>query len=131
MAPKFASPLEESSYFHPCAPSPYDALPKKAVEVAVEMGYDYESLTEIPVDWSGDRDPNNHVSNPVYARYASAGNMGLFESFSATMGANYAAMFKDRGIGPGLEGYAYDLKRPAAYPDAVSNRKSYMFVSPN
>jgi len=129
MAAKFLSPLEASSYFHPCAPSPYDALRQQAVEKALETGYDYDSLTEIPVDWSSDQDPNNHVSNPVYARYASTGNMRLFESFSATMGDKYADMLKGKGIGPVLKGYTYDLKRPAAYPDAVSYGESYYCLS--
>lgn len=120
MGDQFASPLEASSYFHPCAPSPYDTLRRKVVDKAVQMGYDYDSLTEIPVDWSSDQDPNNHVSNPVYAKYTSTGNMRLFESFSVVMGDKYGDMFKGKGIGPVLKGYQCDLKRPAAYPDAVS-----------
>ncbi|KAF2811146.1 uncharacterized protein BDZ99DRAFT_415588 [Mytilinidion resinicola] len=117
--PKFASPLEASSNYHPCAPSPYHALRTAAVDTAVSMGYDYDSLAEIPVDWSADQDPNNHVSNPIYAKYASTANMRLFESFATVMGDKYADMLRGKAIGPVLKGYTYNLKRPAAYPDSV------------
>lgn len=113
-------PLEGSSYFHPTAKTAYGPLREKIVEKAVLMGYDYDSLTEIGIDWSLDQDPNNHVTNPAYPRYASTGNMRLVESFGKVMGDKYAAMFKGKGIGPVLKGYAMDLKRPTAYPDAVS-----------
>jgi hypothetical protein len=116
----FNSPLSASSNFHPTESGPYDALRKSAVETAVAMGYDYDSLTEIPVDWSADQDPNNHVSNPVYAKFASAGNMRLFESFASVMGDKFSGMVKGKGIGPVLKGYQYDLKRTATYPDSVS-----------
>jgi acyl-CoA thioesterase FadM len=76
-------------------------------------------LTEIAVDWSSDQDPNNHVSNPSYPRYALAGNVRLFESFAGLMGDKYADMLSGKGIGPMLKRYTVDLKRPTAYPDAV------------
>ena len=120
-ASRFATPLEASSYFHPIEKSAYGNLREKRVETATLMGYDYDSLTEIGIDWSLDQDPNNHVTNPAYPRYASAGNMRLFESFATVMGDRYANMLKGRGIGPVLKGYTMDLKRPAAYPDAVCN----------
>lgn len=116
---QFASALEASSYFHPTAHSVYASLREKRVETAILMGYDYDSLTEIGIDWSLDQDPHNHVTNSAYPRYASAGNMRLFESFGSVMGDKYADMLKGRGIGPVLKGYTMDLKRPAAYPDAV------------
>ncbi len=99
-AAQFANPLEASSYFHPTANSAYALLREKRVEAAIQMGYDYDSLTEIGIDWSSDQDPNNHVTNPAYPRYASAGNMRLFESFAGVMGDKYSAMLKGRGIGP-------------------------------
>ncbi|KAF1948193.1 hypothetical protein CC80DRAFT_498318 [Byssothecium circinans] len=119
MASPFKKPLSASSNFHPTAPSPYDSLRKTAVETAVAMGYDFDSLTEIPVDWSSDLDPNNHVSNPIYAKYASTGNMRLLESFSNVMGDKFVGMLKGKGIGPVLKGYQYDLRRMTAYPDSV------------
>ena len=113
---QFASPLEASSYFHPTASSAYTPLRETLVEMAVLMGYDYDSLTEIGIDWSLDQDPNNHVTNSAYPRYASVGNMRLLESFA---GVKLTDMLKGRGIGPVVKGYTLDLKRPAAYPDAV------------
>ena len=83
------------------------------------MGYEYDSLTEIAVDWSSDQDPNNHVSNQTYPRYASTGNVRLFESFAGVMGDKFADMLSGKGIGPMLKGYTMDLKKPTAYPDAV------------
>lgn len=83
------------------------------------MGYDYDSLTEIGIDWSLDQDSNNHVSVIAYPRYFSAGNMRLLESFGGVMGDKYADMLRGRGIGPMVSGYTMDLRRPAFYPDAV------------
>lgn len=86
------------------------------------MGYDYDSLTEIGIDWSLDQDSNNHVTNTAYPRFASAGNMRLFETFAGVMKDNYSDMLKGKGIGPVVKGYTLDLRRPAAYPDAVSKK---------
>ena len=97
---QFTDPLQGSSYFHPTAQSAYGPLREKSVETAVQMGYDFDSLTEIGVDWSLNQDPNNHVTNPAYPRYASTGNMRLFESFASVMGNKYAAMLRGKGIGP-------------------------------
>ena len=83
------------------------------------MGYDFDSLTEIPDDWSADQNPNIHVSNPIYARYASAGNMRLFESFASVVGDRFAGMLKGKGIGPVLKGYQYQLKKMTSYPDSL------------
>lgn len=123
---QFSNPLEASSYFHPTANSAYGPLREKTVEIASLMGYDYDSLTEIGIDWSSDQDPNNHVTNTAYPRYASAGLMRLFESLASVIGHKAAEMLKGRGIGPVVKGYTMDLKRPAAYPDAliVGNRLS-------
>lgn len=93
------------------------------MEIASLMGYDYDSLTEIGIDWSSDQDPNNHVTNTAYPRYASAGLMRLFESLASVIGHKAAEMLKGRGIGPVVKGYTMDLKRPAAYPDAVRERR--------
>ncbi|KAF2728287.1 hypothetical protein EJ04DRAFT_504337 [Polyplosphaeria fusca] len=119
MPSPFSSPLSASSNLHPTAPTPYTALREALVEKAVAQGYDYDSLTEIPIDWSGDQDPNAHVSNPVYARYASAGNMRLFESFGEAVGDKFAGMVRGKGIGPVLRGYQYNLMRMCNYPDSV------------
>lgn len=120
MTPKaFTNPLEASSYSHPIAGSAYTLLREEIVKTATLMGYDYDSLTEIGIDWSLDQDSNNHVTNSAYPRYVSAGNLRLFESFAGVMGDKYADMLKGRGIGPVLKGYTMDLKRPASYPDAV------------
>ncbi|MCJ1467262.1 hypothetical protein MMC07_005886 [Pseudocyphellaria aurata] len=116
---KFANPLEASSYSHPISNSAYAPLRQKIVEKACLMGYDYDSLTEIGLDWSLDQDPNNHVTNSAYPRFASAGNIRLIETFAGVMGDKYSDMFKGKGIGPVLKGYTLDLKRPAAYPDAL------------
>jgi len=117
---QFTSPLEASSYFHPTASSAYTPLREQIVSLATRQGYDFDSLTEIPIDWSLDQDPNAHVTNPAYPRYASTGNMRLFESFAKVLGEKAADMVKGKGIGPVLKGYTLDLKRPAVYPDAVS-----------
>ncbi|KAF2116792.1 hypothetical protein BDV96DRAFT_645199 [Lophiotrema nucula] len=119
MPSPFLKPLSASSNLHPTAPTPYTALRSAAVEAAVAQGYDFDSLTEIPVDWSADQDPNAHVSNPVYARYASAGNMRLFESFAEALGDRFVGMVRGKGVGPVLKGYQYDLKRMCSYPDSV------------
>lgn len=115
----FANPLEASSYSHPIASQAYAPLREKIIKTATLMGYDYDSLTEIGVDWSLDQDSNNHVSNLAYPRYFSAGNMRLFESFAGVVGDKYADMLTGKGIGPIVKGYTMDLKRPAFYPDAV------------
>lgn len=115
----FANPLEASSYSHPTASCVYTPLRENIVKTATLMGYDYESLTEIGIDWSLDQDSNNHVSVIAYPRYFSAGNMRLLESFGGVMGDKYADMLRGRGIGPMVRGYTMDLRRPAFYPDAV------------
>lgn len=125
---RFTNPLEASSYFHPISNSAYAPLREKIVEMASLMGYDYDSLTEIGIDWSSDQDPNNHVTNPAYPRFASTGNMRLFETFAGVMGDKYSNMLKGKGIGPVLKGYTLDLKRPAAYPDAVSEKRIGHFL---
>ena len=116
---QFDSPLEGSSYLHPIETAAYAPLREKLVKLATSMGYEYDSLTEIAVDWSSDQDPNNHVSNQTYPRYASTGNVRLFESFAGVMGDKFADMLSGKGIGPMLKGYTMDLKKPTAYPDAV------------
>ena len=119
----FANPLEASSYCHPTASSAYTPLREKIVKTATLMGYDYDSLTEVGIDWSLDQDSNNHVTHSAYPRYVSAGNMRLFESFAGVMGDKYADMLRGRGIGPMLKGYTLYLRRPAFYPDAVCDCK--------
>ncbi|KAF2464005.1 uncharacterized protein BDR25DRAFT_104134 [Lindgomyces ingoldianus] len=128
--PRFNDPLEASSYFHPIGTNPYQHLRKRLVEQIIAQGYDYDTLTEIPVDWSNDQDTNGHISNPVYGRYASTGNVRLFESFASTIGDISREMLSGKEIGPLLKGYHYDLKRPASYPDAVivGNRLSKLLA---
>ncbi|KAF7509083.1 hypothetical protein GJ744_008310 [Endocarpon pusillum] len=79
---QFKTQLESSSYLHPTANSAYAPLREKIVETAALMGYDFDTLPEIALDWSSDQDPNNHVTNPAYARFASTGNIRLCESFA-------------------------------------------------
>jgi hypothetical protein len=116
---QFDSPLQSSSYLHPIETAAYAPLREKLVKLATSMGYDYDSLTEIAVDWSADQDPNNHVSNPSYPRYATAAYTRLIESYAGVMGDKFAGMISGKGIGPMLRRYTVDLKRPTAYPDAV------------
>ncbi|KAF2180758.1 hypothetical protein K469DRAFT_672177 [Zopfia rhizophila CBS 207.26] len=119
--PKFSSPLEASSYYHPTSPSStYTSLRESAVQTAVNMGYDHSSLTECPVDWSADQDANQHVTNAAYARFISIANLRLFETFADALGnEKMRGMFAGKGVGPVTKGYDYQILRQAAYPDSM------------
>ena len=66
---------------------------------ARDMGYDFDSLIEIGIDWSLDQYPNNHVNNLACPHYASTGNIRLLESFASVMGNNYGAMVRVKESG--------------------------------
>ncbi|ATZ47338.1 hypothetical protein BCIN_02g06280 [Botrytis cinerea B05.10] len=117
--------LHGSSYQAPGGGALYEPLREKMIAVALEMGYDRETMTECGVNWSDDQDPFKHVKNHGYMHYMTACNMRVVFSFEKWLGKERFDDFMNvRHIGCVVQSLTLNLKRPVKFPDSllVANR---------
>ncbi|KAM0755572.1 hypothetical protein T439DRAFT_375907 [Meredithblackwellia eburnea MCA 4105] len=91
-----------------------------AREFALANGFKEDSFIEIQAQWS-DQDPNNHITNTVYFKWAEYGRLWAIEAMFRSFPPHLQGEFRGQGKGKGMIlGYLSNkYLRPTFWPDHV------------